>query len=132
MNTNTVARSGRNGLSIVLVLAVVGLIAGVVAQWRLPLISGPRSALITLFVLGFVMCAAGGLSSKTERDGFSWSSPFLIIGMFLGAAAVYILYAGLSGRELPFVSGEYGAFVALAVVMVAKLVNSRLHNWRLT
>ena len=74
---------------------------------------------------------AGGLSSKTERDGFSWFSPFPIIGMILGATAVYILYAGLTGRELPFVSGEYGAFIALALVMAVKLLNSRLHNWRL-
>lgn len=132
MSTNTVVRNGRNGLSILLAVVVVGLIAGVVSQWNMPLISGPRSALIALFVLGIVMCAAGGLSSKTERDGFSWLSPFLIVGMLLGATAVYILYAGLSGRELPFVSGEYGAFIALAVVLVAKLVNSRLHNWRLT
>lgn len=131
MTTTTAVKSGRNGLSIVMILAVLGLIIGVVAQWNLPLISGPRSALIALFVLGFVMCAAGGLSSKTERDGFSWFSPFLIIGMILGATAVYILYAGLSGRDLPFVSGEYGAFIALAAVMAVKLVNSRLHNWRL-
>lgn len=131
MSTDTALRSGRNTLSIVVALAVLGLIVGVVAQWNLPLISGPRSALIALFVLGFVMCAAGGLSSKTERSGFSWLSPFPIIGMLLGATAVYILYAALSGRELPFVSGEYGAFIALAVVMVIKLVNSRLHNRRL-
>ena len=131
MSTNTVVRSGRNGLSIVLALAVLGLIVGVIAQWNLPLISGPRSALIALFVLGFVMCAAGGLSSKTERAGFSWFSPFVIIGMLLGAAAMYILYAGVSGRDLPFVSGEYGAFIALALVMALKLANSRLHDWRL-
>jgi hypothetical protein len=131
MSTNTAVRSGRNSLSIILALAVLGLIVGVIAQWNLPLISGPRSALIALFVLGFIMCAAGGLSSKTERDGFSWFSPFVIIGMLLGAATVYILYAGLSGRELPFVSGEYGAFIALVMIMALKLVNSRLHNWRL-
>jgi peptidoglycan/LPS O-acetylase OafA/YrhL len=131
MSTNTAVSSGRNGLSIILALAVLGLIVGVIAQWNLPLISGPRSALIALFILGFIMCAAGGLSSKTERNGFSWLSPFVIIGMLLGAAAVYILYAGLSGRDLPLVSGEYGAFIALALVMALKLVNSRLHNWRL-
>ncbi len=131
MSMSAPVRSGRNTLSIVLALAAVGLVIGVMAQWNLPLISGSRSALIALFVLGFVMCAAGGLSSKTERDGFSWFSPFLIIGMMLGATAVYILYAGLSGRDLPFVSGEYGAFIALAVVMAVKLVNSRLHNSRL-
>ena len=131
MSMSAPVRSGRNTLSIVLALAAVGLVIGVMAQWNLPLISGSRSALIALFVLGFVMCAAGGLSSKTERDGFSWFSPFLIIGMVLGATAVYILYAGLSGRDLPFVSGEYGAFIALAVVMAVKLVNSRLHNSRL-
>ena len=61
------------------------------------------------------------LSSKNERDGFSWFSPFVIIGMILGATAVYILFAGLGGRALPFVSGEYGAFIALAVVMATKL-----------
>jgi hypothetical protein len=131
MSTNTALRSGRNGFSIILALAVLGLVVGVVAQWNLPLIAGPRSALIALFVLGFIMCAVGGLSTKTERDGFTWSNPFVIVGMLLGITAVYILYAGLTGRELPYVSGEYGTFTALAVVMVAKFANSRLHNWRL-
>ena len=88
MSTNTAARNRRNGLSIILVLAAVGLIASVLAQWNLSLISGPRSGLITLFILGFVMYASGGLSSKTERDGFSLFSLFVIIGMILGAAAV--------------------------------------------
>ena len=131
MSTNTAVRSGRNGLSIILALVVIGLVVAVIAQWSLPLISGSRGALIALFVLGFVMCAAGRLSSKTERDGFSWLSPFVIVGMLLGVTAVYVLYAGLSGRDLPLVSGEYGAFIALAVVWAAKLLNSRLHNWRL-
>ena len=131
MNMNAPARTGRNTLSIILALAAVGLVIGVLVQWNLPLISGPRRALIALFVLGLVMCAAGGLSSKTERDGFSWSSPFVIIGMLLGLTAVYVFYAGLTGRSLPLVAGEYGAFIALAVIWAAKIVNSRLHNRRL-
>ena len=131
VSTQTAVRSGRNSLSLVILLAAGGLVIGVLAGWNLPLISNPRSALIALFALGFVACAAGGLSSKTERDGFSYFDPFVINGVILGAAAVYVLYAGLAGRNLPVVSGEYGAFMALTAIMIVKLANSRLHNWRL-
>jgi hypothetical protein len=131
MNMNVPQTRSKNVFSIALAVAGLLLVAGVIAQWNLPLISGPRGALIALGSLGVLMCAVGGLSTKVDRSGFSWLSPFVIIDIFLGVAAAYILFAGLAGRALPYVSGEYGAFLALALIVVTKVIVSRLHNWRL-
>lgn len=132
MNINVPQTGSKNVFSIVLIVAGLLLVAGVIARWNLPLISGPGGALIALGLLGFMMCAIGGLSTKVARSGFSWLSPFVIVGILLGMAAAYVLFAGLTGRTLPYFSGEYGAFLALALLIVVKIVVSRLHNWRLT
>jgi uncharacterized membrane protein len=131
MNMNVPQTGSKNVLSIILAVAALLLVVAVVAQWNLPFITGSRGALIALGILGVVMCAAGGLSTKVGRSGFSWASHFVIIGILLGVAAAYVLFAGLSGRALPYVSGEYGAFLALSLIIVTKIVVSRLHNWRL-
>jgi len=73
----------------------------------------------------------GGWLTKVVKSGFSWLSPFVILGILLGLSAVYVAFAELTGRSLPFVSGEHGAFFLLSGIIVAKWLLSRIHTLQL-
>jgi hypothetical protein len=128
MKAESVANSGGWLISIALAVVSAAFIYVVLANRNVPLISSVRGALVALVILGFTMCVAGGLANKVESAGFSWLSPFVILGFLLGLAAIYVGFAGLTGRPLPFVTGERGAFVLLAGIILAKWVLSRIHT----
>lgn len=116
-----------------LVLGVVGILF-VFAVWSgrsIPFISSAKGALIALATLGFAMCAIDGLSSKVDKRGFSWTSPFTLTGIVLGLAIVYVLIGGLTGLSLPLVASTQSAFVLLAGLILLKWIVSHLHNRRL-
>ena len=131
MKAETMINSSQSIVSIVLALVAALFVYGVLTNRNLPLISSVRGALVGLAVLGFVMCAVGGLSNKVDQDGFSWFSPFVILGILLGLTAVYIAFAGLTGRSLPFVDGQRGAFILLASLIAVQWLLSRIHTLQL-
>ena len=127
MKAEITENSRRGTFSTVLALVAAVFVFVVLTNTIVPLVSNTGAALVALVVLGFVMCTAGGLSGKVDRDGFSWLSPFVILGMLLGLTAIYVTFAGLTGRSLPFVTGERGAFILLAGIIVVKWALSRIH-----
>lgn len=131
MKAETVVSSGQGVGSILLALVAALFILSVLTNRNVPLVSSTRGALGALFILGFIMCIAGGLGPKVARTTFSWTSPFVILGILLGISAIYVAFAGLTGRNLPFVTGERGAFVLLAIIIAAKWVLSRVHTLQL-
>jgi hypothetical protein len=128
MKAETVASSGQGVLSIVLALIAAVFVFSVLTNRNVPLGSTTRGALATLAVFGFIMCITGGLAGKVDMAGFSWLSPFVILGIVLGMSAIYVAFAGLTGRSLPFVSGERGALVLLASIIAVKWIMSRVHT----
>lgn len=128
MNAETVVSSRQWIFSIGLALVAAVFVYGVLTNMNVPLVSSVRSALVALVILGFVMCVSGGLSNKVDKGGFSWHSPFVILGFLLGLTAIYVAFAGLTGRSLPFVTGERGAFILLASIIAVQWVLSRVHT----
>jgi len=94
MKTETLTGSGQGIVSMGLALVAALLILGVLTNQNLPLIDNSRGALAALAVLGFIMCATGGLANKVGRTGFSWSSHFVILGILLEVSAVYVAFPG--------------------------------------
>jgi hypothetical protein len=131
MKAETIASGGQGVGSIILALVAALFVFAVATNRDVPLVFSSRGALIALVALGFIMCMAGGLSPKVTRGGFSWTSPFVILGILLGISAVYVTYAGLTGRNLPFVTGQRGAFILLASIIAAKWLLSRIHTLQL-
>jgi hypothetical protein len=131
MKAETIAGSGQGIVSIVMALVGALFIFGVLTNRNVPLVSSSRGALVALVVLGFIMCSVGGLSNKVGKAGFFWLSPFVILGILLGLSAAYVTFAGLTGRSLPFVTGEHGAFILLSGIIVAKWLLSRFHTLQL-
>ena len=110
-----------------LVLAV--LIAAVaVLAWRgtsLPLLSNPKVSLVIVLVLGMAMCAQGGLGAVAATG--QWAHPLAIVGYILGGAILLIAAAGIFEIRQPFIAGPQQAFVVVAVLIAAKVLNSVAH-----
>ena len=117
-----------------IVVALLGLVsAGVVvatltgANANLPVISTDRAALITLGVLGFAMCAVGGINISLATTGFS--HPITLIGALLGVLALVTVGAALFNVALPLIATERAAMIALAVLIVLKLALGVLRQY---
>ena len=112
-----------NGASATLMPLALGLIcAGVVyttlAGKSLPLISGPRSALIALLILGMAACTSG--IGQTAASG-RWLAPIAIAGYLMGVAILVIIGSALVGVRLPWIQNEMQAVTAVAILMAVKL-----------
>lgn len=115
-----------NVLTVVLAAMTVVLVGAVMNGTRLPFITGDREAVIALAAVGFLMCATGPLGDVAKDSSWlSWSG---ILGALLGTVAMVIAGGTILGIQLPFVTTERGAFIALAVVVFAKLGIGILHR----
>jgi hypothetical protein len=76
---------------------------------------------ISLAVLGFVgmaMCTEGiGRVATANR----WADPLSIVGYIFGAAALVIIVAGLFGWDLPLITTEWQAILAVFLIIIAKV-----------
>ena len=83
---------------------------------------------VTHAVLGFVgmaMCTAGiGRVAAANR----WADPLSIVGYILGALALVIVVAGLFGWNLPLITTEWQAIVAVLLLIIAKIALTSLHG----
>ncbi len=121
MNTNVPASNAVSQL----VPAVLGLIAAVLIFFvltnrPLPLIADDRAALIVLVIIGFAMCTVGG--SGKAFSTYGWASPVTIIGSVLGVLVLLLAGARLLNANLPLIVDDRAAFIAVAVIGVAKVV----------
>lgn len=98
-------------------LVSAGIAFATLAGKSLPLIAGPRAALIALLVVGMAACMGGigqvGVSGR-------WLAPLAVVGYVLGAVILLIIIAAFAGWKLPFVQNDTQAVAAVAALMAVK------------
>ena len=119
MKGNTMNMTSSLIVPVALSLACAGIVYSTLAGKTLPLISGPRAALIALLVIGMAACMGGiGQVGASGR----WASPLAIVGYLLGAAILVVFIAAFAGWKLPFAQNETQAVAVVAVLMAVKLM----------
>ena len=124
MNTNTFSKNiivpGR-----ILLLAVALIIAAGLAGYNHTLGLSDRAVMILLFAAGMALCLTG---MKIETYG--WTNPFNLAGSILGAGILLLVAAVLMGFQLPWISSDRDAFTVLSILIVLKIIASRLRGLR--
>lgn len=114
--------STMNYVSVILVPLVLGIIIAWIVYATLsgkpiPLIHGPRAALISMLIIGLAMCAPGIF--QVSNSG-RWFSPVAIVGYLLGAIILLVIASAFTGWKLPLIRGDTQAIIAVAVLMAVK------------
>lgn len=111
-----------NNSFLVIILGIVAalLVFAVLTNRPVPLLNSDRAVMIALVVIGMAMCAVGGIGPAISHYGFA--SPIFIIGAALGILMLLIPGAVLVGAQLPLITGEREAIIALAVLGVVKVI----------
>jgi hypothetical protein len=91
----------------------------------LPLLSNLKVDLAILLVLGMTLCAQGGIG-RVAASG-QWAHPLAIVGYVLGAAILILAGAVFFDVKLPVVTSQQQAFVIIAALMAAKIIDSVSH-----
>lgn len=100
-------------------LASAGVVFAALAGKSLPLISGPRAALIAVLIIGMAACTGGiGQVAASGR----WLSAPAILGYLLGLAILVVTVAALAGWRLPFIQSETQALAIVAALMAVKFL----------
>lgn len=110
-----------NNVLIPLALGLVcaGIVYTTLTGKTLPLISGPRAALIAILVIGMAACMGGiGQVGASGR----WASPLAIVGHLLGAAILVVIVAALAGWKLPGINSQNQSVIAVAGIMAVKFI----------
>lgn len=92
---------------------------------NLPLLANPKISVAVVLVLGFAMCAQGGLGYVGAAG--QWTHPLAIVGYILGAAILVVAGAAFFGFKLPLIAGPAQALIAMVALIGAKVVNSLVH-----
>lgn len=92
---------------------------------NLPLLSNLKVSVAIVLMLGFAMCAQGGLGYVGAAG--QWTHPLAIIGTILGAAILVVAGAAFFGYKLPLIAGPTQALIAIVALIGAKVVNSLAH-----
>jgi hypothetical protein len=117
MNTNPIQLTQSLFAPLALALACAAIVAATLAGRPLPLINGPRGALLALLILGMAACTGGiGQVGASGR----WLAPLAIAGYVLGAAILAVIVSALAGWKLPWVANETQAVLAVAGLMAVK------------
>lgn len=93
---------------------------------KVPLLSNIRVSLIVLLVLGMAICAQGGIGPVAAAN--QWTHPNAIIGYVLGLLILVTAISAWAGFTLPYAQNDRQAFVAMAILMVAKVLNTVIHS----
>jgi len=113
-----------------LVLGALGLlgallVSAVLTGKPIPLIARDRGAFFVLLAIGVVMCALGPL--RSIRPG-QWARPMNVVAAVLGGLALLLGLAVLTGRRIPLIPGDRAAVIALAVLVLSKVVLAAVHH----
>jgi len=121
MNTTTTATPINQiflwGAGILAAALVVTNLLGV----KIPFLSGDRNTFFALAVLGFIMCTFG---SWSKSQPINWLSPIILAGMLLGILAVALTLSLIFKFQLPLITSERTAVLALTGIIVLKVVLS--------
>lgn len=113
-----------NLITALLGVASGGVVFGVITNARIPFVGSHRTAFYLLVVLGMTMCS---LSMQTEKYG--WLSPFTLSGILAGTAALLLTVLMALGVKLPYIHNYRDAIIALAAIMVVKIVVARIRGF---
>ena len=119
MTTNTVTSPANGIITVALGLLAAGVVFMILTGRDVPLVGSGAGALLTLGLIGIVMCTLSGIG--TIQGSLGWTHPLTIIGSILGLAAVLVVALPLLGVQLPLVGDTRSAVLALAVIMVIKV-----------
>jgi hypothetical protein len=97
---------------------------------KFPLLSNSKVALGVLIVLGMTICSQGGIG-RIAAVG-NWTHPQAILGYLLGAAILLVSASVFFNFKLPFVTSQQQAFVVIAMLLGAKVINAFAHYYLFT
>jgi len=97
---------------------------------KVPLLSNPKVALGILIVLGMTICSQGGIGRITATG--NWAHPQAILGYILGTAILLVAASIFFNFNLPFITSQQQAFVVIAVLLGAKILNAFAHYYLFT
>ena len=117
MNSTEVIKTGSTILLVILGLCAAIVIWAALSGHKVPLISGERQALITITILGVIMC---GLGMKINIYG--WLNPITITGCVIGAVMLLIITSAFAGFKLPWIVGDRAAILSLALLGGVKII----------
>ncbi len=119
MKGNTMNLTNNVIIPLALGLICAGIVYATLAGKSLPLISGPRAALIALLIIGMAACMGGiGQVGASGR----WFSPLAIVGHLLGVIILVVILAAFTGWKLPLITRASQSVMAVAVLMAVKFV----------
>ena len=112
---------------VILVLAALAAIVVLVTLKgvNLPLLSNLKVNLAILIVLGMSICTQGGIG-RIAATGL-WTHPLAIVGYILGASILILAVRVFFNISLPFLVSQQQAFLVIAVLLCAKVVNAFAH-----
>ncbi len=117
MKTTTITPGNALVLPVVLGIVIAVIAYAALTGKQLPLINGPRAALIAILIVGVAMCMGGiGQVGASGR----WASPLAILGYLLGAAILVVIVGGLAHWKLPMIADESSAVLASTVLIGVK------------
>jgi hypothetical protein len=117
MSTNLTSVNWSTVLSGALGVVATFFGVGYLLGMRVPLVSTDRAALFALAATGFGMCI---LSMGRTTTTLGWTHPITLAGLVLGALIVLVVVAVAAGWRLPLISSDRAAFVAVALLGLAK------------
>lgn len=94
---------------------------------NLPLLSNLKVNLALLIFLGMGICTQGGIG-RTAATG-QWGHPLAIVGYFLGTLILILAVGIFFDVKLPIFTSQQQAFLAIAVLMGAKVLNAFVHYY---
>jgi len=107
----------KDGVTTLLVVAIVLVTTAVVQGWDWPLLGSYRAGTVALVVLGMGMCATAGSTIQS----FSMRNAYILTTSILGMLAlVFAIWALISNTQEPF--------VALAIDTVLLWLVSTMHH----
>lgn len=112
---------------VILVLAALAAIVVFVTLKgvNLPLLSNLKVNLAILIVLGMSICTQGGIG-RIAATGL-WTHPLAIVGYILGASILILAVCVFFNISLPFLVSQQQAFLVIAILLCAKVVNAFAH-----
>jgi hypothetical protein len=126
MKENTLSNTNSLILPLILGITAAVVVYAALSGKQLPLIGGPRAALIALLIIGMAMCTLGGIG-EVGASG-KWASPLAIVGYLLGAGILLVIASVFTGWKLPLVQSETQAVALVGGMMLVKyLIGTASH-----
>ena len=112
-------------LPVYIISGIIGLVsfyAGFTGK-RILFVSGPRSAVIVLVIIGIIMCSSASMGIFISKAP---AHPLTIIGYILGSLALFTGVVQIFRLKVHFFSDPKNALFFIVAVIVVKFIIARL------